>query len=83
MSRTAPVDGDSDAALELLTALELLLAHGFKEQKSSSLNPRAWFSAPTFWNFVALLEHYHEPARKARALKATHLAPPHAPLFRP
>jgi len=57
------IDGGSDEAFELLVAMELILGHGFKRR---GLN-EGWLHSPTLWNFIQLLEKFHEPARKTIA----------------
>ena len=64
----AYIDGTSDEALELLTALELTLTHGLK-QKAPAAGVAAiaelWAAGPpTLWSVVLALEKFHEPARK-------------------
>ena len=43
--------------------MELILGHGFKRR---GLN-EGWLHPPTLWNFIQLLEKFHEPARKTIA----------------
>ena len=64
----AYIDGTSDEALELLTALALTLTHGHK-QKAPAAGVAAiaelWAAGPpTLWSVVLALEKFHEPARK-------------------
>uniref|UniRef100_A0A7S4BNA1 RUN domain-containing protein n=1 Tax=Chrysotila carterae TaxID=13221 RepID=A0A7S4BNA1_CHRCT len=58
------VGGDDDATLELLTALELVLAHGLRSKASSNRK----LPTPSLWQVVQLVEPLHEGAKRAAVL---------------